>query len=218
MIEKGELGDVLKEMAGGKSGAFLFVKGEYFGNWFDLLRKSVTLEFWELLDENDVKHQFWKGGVIVKDELGEDGGEEELEGEAVAAATAGNEDMKERKLKGQGLPAFLRPYKYKLLRTYAKLKNGGPGGKLLLVFLAAPKTLILASPILFSNFAGNLGVSGITALEIVVIPLAALVGIFTVVKNQVSENKPLNDFVKEQLDSLTETLKEKVEEKTDEVK
>ena len=50
IIDKEELSEVVKEMAGGKGGASIFVKGDYFGNWFDLLQKSVTLEFWELLD------------------------------------------------------------------------------------------------------------------------------------------------------------------------
>ena len=86
------------------------------------------------------------------------------------------------------IPPFIRPYKYKALRTVVKLKNGGPGSKVLLVFLAAPKTLILASPVLLTQFTSNVGVSGVTAIEMVVIPLAALVGIFTVVKNQVAEN------------------------------
>lgn len=63
------------------------------------------------------------------------------------------------------------------------MKNGGPAGKLALVFLATPKTLLIASPFLFSEFIGNVGTSTITAIELVVIPLAAIVGIFTVVKN-----------------------------------
>ena len=50
IIDKEELSGVVKEMAGGKAGPSIFVKGDYFGNWFDLLQKSVTLEFWELLD------------------------------------------------------------------------------------------------------------------------------------------------------------------------
>ena len=81
------------------------------------------------------------------------------------------------------LPKPFNILKYKALRQFAKLKNGGPGGKFLLVFLAAPKTLILASPVLLSQFAGNVGVSSVTLLELAAIPLAIFVGFFTVVKN-----------------------------------
>ena len=60
---------VVADLAGRNTKPAIFVKEKFFGNYFDLIRKSVTLEFWELLDETNIPHQFWSGKVETPEEM-----------------------------------------------------------------------------------------------------------------------------------------------------
>ena len=67
-LDKEEIEEAVYEIANRAVLPAVFVKGEFFGTYFDVLRKSVTLEFWELLDEKEISHQFGWGNSSDQEE------------------------------------------------------------------------------------------------------------------------------------------------------